>query len=84
MKELQSPVRDATATMVGQHSLQHYMSTARCSSQGEYSKPWKEVINILFLKARKEPLKAKNYHPVSLVCCLGKLFERMVNSWLTW
>ena len=34
-------------------------------------------------KGRKNPLKAENYHGITLMCCLGKLLERMVKSRVT-
>lgn len=47
--------------------------------KGVYPKFWKEATIIPILKPNKNRLLASNYRPISLTCCLGKLFERMVN-----
>ena len=45
---------------------------------------WRREIKIPFLKPGKNPLHPESYRPISLTSCVGKLFERMINSRLMW
>ena len=45
---------------------------------------WKHAIVVPLLKPGKPPDKADLYRPISLTSCLSKIFEKMVNSRLTW
>ena len=45
---------------------------------------WKLTIVISLLKAGKPADSASYYRPISLTSCLGKVFERIVTSRLTW
>ena len=45
---------------------------------------WKLTIVIPLLKAGKPADSASYYRPISLTSCLGKVFERIVTSRLTW
>uniref|UniRef100_A0A1Y1LYI2 Reverse transcriptase domain-containing protein n=1 Tax=Photinus pyralis TaxID=7054 RepID=A0A1Y1LYI2_PHOPY len=40
---------------------------------------WKKAIVVPIPKPGKDPLFSKNYRPISLTSCLGKLLEKMVN-----
>lgn len=45
---------------------------------------WKESITIAIKKPNKNPLNVANYRPISLTCCVCKVYEKMVNRRLTW
>ena len=45
---------------------------------------WKLAIVIPLLKAGKPADSSSSYRPISLTSCLGKVFERIVTSRLTW
>jgi hypothetical protein len=45
---------------------------------------WKLAIVIPLLKAGKPADSVSSYRPISLTSCLGKVFERIVTSRLTW
>ena len=40
---------------------------------------WKKAIVILFKKPGKSPQQPSNYRPISLLPCLAKLFEKVIN-----
>lgn len=40
---------------------------------------WKKAIVILFKKPGKSPLQPSNYRPISLLPCLAKVFEKVIN-----
>lgn len=40
---------------------------------------WKKAIVILFKKPGKSPLQPNNYRPISLLPCLAKVFEKVIN-----
>jgi hypothetical protein len=41
---------------------------------------WKNAIIILVLKKCKDPKDPNSYRPISLLSCLGKLLERIINN----
>ena len=45
---------------------------------------WKEAIVIPIPKKGKDPTQKTSYRPVSLLSCLGKTLERMINKRLLW
>ena len=47
---------------------------------GEFPSMWKEAIIIPLLKKGKDKTDKKSYRPISLLSCLGKTMERMVNN----
>ena len=49
---------------------------------GTFPTSWKEVIIIPFLKKGKDRQSKTSYCPISLLSCLGKTIERMVNRCL--
>ena len=46
---------------------------------GTFPTGWKEAIIIPILKKGKDRYSKTSYHPISLLSCLGKTMERMVN-----
>ena len=50
----------------------------------EIPNTWKNALIIPIGKAGKDPTKPESYRPISLLSCLSKLMEKMVNSRLTW
>lgn len=46
---------------------------------GKFPKQWK-LANITAIHKKNDPSNAKNYRPVSLLSCLGKVFERTVHN----
>ena len=49
-----------------------------CLRIGYFPKAWKHAKIIMIPKPNKEQSEAKNYRPISLLSCLGKLFERLL------
>ena len=47
---------------------------------GQFLSQWKEAVVVPILKKGKEKRGKANYRPISLLSCLGKLMERLVNS----
>ena len=45
---------------------------------------WREAIMVPIHKKGKEKSKAGSYRPISLLSCVGKLLERMINTRLMW
>ncbi|NQY31272.1 MAG: RNA-directed DNA polymerase, partial [Flavobacteriaceae bacterium] len=52
--------------------------------QSHFPVKWKIASIIPILKAGKDPTNPKNYRPISLLSCLGKLMERLVYNRLYW
>ena len=52
--------------------------------EGKFPKMWKNADIIPIFKSGKDPTKPKNYRPISLLSCLGKLMERLVYNRLYW
>ena len=51
---------------------------------GIFPTAWKEATIIPILKKGKDPKQKTSYRPISLLSCLGKTLERMVNKRLMW
>ena len=49
-----------------------------CLRLGYFPKAWKQAKTIMVPKPNKDLSSAKNYRPISLLSCLGKLFERLL------
>ena len=45
---------------------------------------WKVQLIIPALKPGKDPSLPSSYRPISLISCLGKLFEKMIQERLIW
>lgn len=45
-----------------------------------YPESWKEATIVPIPKPNKNKMLPSNLRPISLTCCMGKLFERMVNT----
>jgi len=54
-----------------------------CITVGYFPKPWKEALGIMIPKKDKEPWNPKNYRPISLLSCIGKILERILSDRLT-
>ena len=52
--------------------------------EGFYQSIWKIQQIIPILKPNKDPSITSSYRPISLISCLGKLFEKMVQARLLW
>ena len=48
--------------------------------KGTFQNTWKEATIIPIPKKRKDKNKKKSYIPISLLSCLGKILDGMVNS----
>ena len=53
--------------------------TTRPGTQGHFQTSWKEAIIIPILKKGKDRQSKTSYHPISLLKCLGKTMECIVN-----
>ncbi|XP_045122669.1 uncharacterized protein LOC123511112 [Portunus trituberculatus] len=51
---------------------------------GQFPSTWKSAILIPIHKPGKDPTLPSAYRPISLLSCIGKLLERLVNTRLTW
>ncbi|KAK3800358.1 hypothetical protein RRG08_052743 [Elysia crispata] len=51
---------------------------------GHESSRWKEAVIRPILKKSKDKKKTESYRPISLLSCLSKLLERIVNSRPVW
>ncbi|XP_045130249.1 uncharacterized protein LOC123515571 [Portunus trituberculatus] len=51
---------------------------------GQFPSTWKPAILIPIHKPGKDPTLPSAYRPISLLSCIGKLLERLVNTRLTW
>nr|KAG5704570.1 hypothetical protein BaRGS_031834 [Batillaria attramentaria] len=51
---------------------------------GIFPSAWKEATIIPIRKKEKDPAKKTSYRPISLLSCLGKTLERMINKRLMW
>merc|ERR1712015_315561 len=49
-----------------------------CLRIGYFPREWKHAKTIMVPKPDKDLSQAKNYRPISLLSCLGKLFERLL------
>ena len=45
---------------------------------------WREAIWIPVFRRGKDKSKAESYRPISLISCMGKLMERLINTRLMW
>ena len=51
---------------------------------GQLPKDWKTTVLIPLLKKNKPKSAPSSYRPISLISCIGKLVERMINERLNW
>ena len=56
----------------------------RMYASGFVPDSWKEATVIPLLKPGKDRQKQESYRAISLLSCLSKIFERLVNARLTW
>lgn len=53
-------------------------------SGGTYPQEWTEAIIVPILKPKKDAADPTSFRPISLTCCLGKLYEKLINYRLVW
>lgn len=53
-------------------------------TSGTFPDMWKKSIIIPICKPAKDPKSCKNYRPISLISCVSKTVEKMVNNRLKW
>src|SRR4029078_9165357 len=51
-----------------------------CFNIGYYPKIWKISIINPIPKSNKDHTQSNNYRPISLLSCLGKIFEKLLNN----
>lgn len=54
-----------------------------CLRCGYFPRRWKEAHAVMLAKPGKDPKVTTSYRPISLLCTLGKLFERVITRRLT-
>ena len=52
--------------------------------KGEFPQEWKLATVIPILKKNKDPSKPTSYRPISLMSCLGKVFDKLIHKRLYW
>ena len=55
-----------------------------CWREGYHPKLWKIQLLLPFLKQGKDPSHPASYRPISLISCLGKVFEGLIQRRLSW
>ena len=56
----------------------------KCLTHGYFPNPWKEsIIKILPKPAKKDYFSISSYRPISLTSTLSKIYEKIINSYLT-
>ena len=51
-----------------------------CWSKGYYPKCWKVANSLLINKPGKPKSNPSNYQPIALICCIGKLLEKIIKD----
>ncbi|KAI5756257.1 hypothetical protein M8J77_023456 [Diaphorina citri] len=51
---------------------------------GKFPNCWKTAVVVPVLKPNRDKLNAKNYRPITLLSCMNKIMERMINKRLNW
>ena len=70
---------------LGERGRQRLLELINLSwSRGEMPAAWKKAVITPILKRGKPPEKVESFRPISLLSCLGKLCERLVNRRLTY
>ena len=89
MKKGKAPGRDLILyefiSMCPQNLLDSLLDIYNVSwTSGEFPSQWKEAIIIPLLKSNKDSTNTDSYRQITLLPCLGKLMERLVEKRLTW
>ena len=56
---------------------------SKCLKESSFPDCWKVSLVVLVLKNVGERSAAENYHPVSLLSVVGKVFEKLVSNKIT-
>ena len=51
-----------------------------CLNTGYYPKNWKSAVGTMIPKPGKDPTNVSNYRPISLLKCIGKVFEKIISN----
>lgn len=54
-----------------------------CLETGHFPRPWKQASGVMIPKPGKDHSLAINFRPISLLSCMGKVFERILSSRIT-
>ena len=89
LKKRKSPgpdnISNETIQHLGNTALQKLLDMFNVSwSQGQVPQCWKEARMIPVLKKGKNKMKLLSYRPISLISCICKTMERIVNQRLQW
>ena len=89
LKAKKSPGRDGVTNEMLQHlgpkataSLLKLFNTSW--KKGQVPQAWKDAILVPIHKPGKDRTDPASYRPISLLSCIGKLMEKLVNTRLTW
>ena len=53
-----------------------------CLKENIFPKAWKSAKLRMVIKPGKDPTQPSGYQPISLISCVGKLYEKYINSYL--
>lgn len=85
LKKKKSPGNDGITNEMliglGTKAKRKLLAVLNCSwKRGIVPQAWKEAILIPVQKKGKDPVEPNAYRPISLLSCVGKLMERMINN----
>ena len=85
LKKKKAPGKDGITNemiaQLGPHARKKLLSLFNQSWRtGKLPNQWREAVVIPIHKKGKDKRKKTNYRPISLISCLGKFMERMVNN----
>ena len=85
LKNKKAPGKDGVCNEMikhlGQNARQKLLELFNLSwKSGIFPAAWKEAIIIPILKKEKDQMKKNSYRPISLLSCLGKTLERIINK----
>lgn len=97
-RELNASIQQCNMSAVGEDNI-HYLMLKNLSSKGIkyirdffnliylkgfFPKSWRDAVIIPILKGDSDPSDPSSYRPISLISCLSRLLEKIINKRLIW